>query len=166
MKLKKKALLYEIANMAYLIADTGAADCHNLHLVRDICQEGNIDRVNRILALAYSKALTVLLPILRPPHKVHDHSQEIPETDGYPITLIPLPSSAPSKSKNPIYLLIKETVHEYLVSMVLADWLEITLPEVAGVWKIKAESSLRSLSETVSGLTSGGTYAFQRKVPW
>ena len=66
MKLKKKALLFDIANMAYVIADTGDFANHKLHRVRDICQEGNIQRVSRVLGLAYSNLLAVLLPVIVP----------------------------------------------------------------------------------------------------
>ncbi|MCH5230142.1 MAG: hypothetical protein J1F12_09175, partial [Muribaculaceae bacterium] len=67
MKLKKSALIYDISNIAYVIADTGDDSSHILHKVRDICEEGNLDRVSRILGLAYARLLTILSPVLNSP---------------------------------------------------------------------------------------------------
>lgn len=133
MKLNRKKLLYDIANLAYTIADTGENNRHTLHRVRDICQDGNIDRVNSVIDLAYSKVMTVLKVRLRIPPEIKLH--------------------------------LKEAVHEYLVCCVLADWLAITLPEAADVWKFRAEACFDAIKEIVSSiLTNSSTRGFRRRL--
>ena len=159
MKIRRKALLYDIANMAYTIADTGEDNRHTLHRVRDICEDGNIDRVNRILQLAYTKVLTVLLPIGAPPRlegaSALDFFFHLRKDGALKFSL----------TKERI-MHIKETVHEFMVSMVLYDWLSITLPEAADVWKFKFETCLEALSDLVSEVSiSSFLRGFRRCVP-
>lgn len=169
MRIKRKALLYDIANMAYTIADTGEDNRHILHRVRDICEDGNIDRVNRVLALAYSKVLTVLLPVLipNPQTEKRGNGDEVcsqhGEGEDFEIHL--------RKGRGFRFLLtkeremnIKETVHEFMVCMVLADWLGVTLPEAADVWKFRAERCIEALKEIVVSLSYRQTCAFSRRV--
>lgn len=163
MKLKKKALLYDIANIAYTVADTGEHNRHTLHRVRDICQDGNIDRVARVLGLAYANILTVLLPVLdRPKTDINRDSSASPH--DYEICF--------RNDRTLKYLLtkerqlkIKESAHEYMVCMVLADWLGITLPEAADVWKYKAECALEAIADTVASVMNASFSAgFRRRV--
>lgn len=50
-------LRFDIENLAFVIADTwrGRVDEHRLHQVFDICQEGNLDRVRDVVALALAR---------------------------------------------------------------------------------------------------------------
>ena len=158
MKITKKALLYDIANLAYTIADNGEPGDHRLHRVRDICQDGNIDRVARILGLAYADILSILLPLITTPAINIDrdfssspHDYEIcfrnDRTLKYLLT----------KERQ---LKIKESAHDYMVCMVLADWLGFTLPSEAPLWRQRAERSLEALAS--ASFFSG---SFTRQVP-
>lgn len=162
MKIQKKALLYDIANMAYLIADNGEPLNHGLHRVRDICQEGNIDRVARILGLAYSDILSVLSPIIISPEI--DITKDVSQTPrSYPIEFKDnedLKYALTTEKK----LKIKETSHEYMVSMVLADWLSVTYPPAADVWKYKFETAREHLHDLVAEVTSSATCTFRRSL--
>lgn len=164
MKIRKKALLYDIANIAYMIADNGDDLNHGLHRVRDICEEGNIDRVSRILGLAYSNILTVLLPVIASPRididkdwsaEPHDYEICFRKDTGFRFALT-----------KELQLKIKETAHEYMVAMVLYDWLSMTFPVAADVWKYRMEAAFESLGDTVSGVFSsmGGSKGFRRRL--
>lgn len=155
-------MLYDIANMAYVIADTAETDRHVLHQVRDICQDGNIHRVSRILGLAYSQILVVLSPVIRDPlidigkdfsSKAHDYEIPFKETESLRYLL-----STEKKLK------IKETCHEYMVCMVLADWLGAIYPVAADVWKYRAEKALENLQELSASISASSTYGFRRKL--
>ena len=162
MKIEYKALLYDIANMAYVIADTGRDSLHSLHRVRDIVEDGNIDRVSRVLGLAYVQVINILSPLLRSPRvdickdfsaKPRDYVLNFRNDRGCSFSLT-----------KEIKLHIKETVHEYMVCMVLADWLGITLPEASDVWKFRAEGCLTALRETCAEIADSYTAGFRRKV--
>ena len=149
MRIKEKALLYDISNLAFAIADTGEHNRHTLHRVRDICEDGNIDRVSRILGLAYANVLTVLSGILEPP-KIDLRRDLSVKTRDYLIDL-----KKCLKISKEISLKVKETAHEYMVCMALADWLEITMPETAPVWRERANACLNVLSATASSILAG-----------
>lgn len=162
MKLKHQSLLYDIENMAFVIADTVEKDRHALHCVRDICREGNIDRVSRMLGLAYSKIMAVLSPVILSPgmsleHDFslhpHDYAINFKTTRAFRYVLTP-----------EIKLKIKETAREYMVCMVLADWLGVTLPEAADVWKYRADLALEALAHTVSNLSFSLNAGFRRRL--
>ena len=162
MKLKKKALLFDIANMAYIIADTHKYDRHALHRVRDICEEGNIKRVSRILGLSYSTLLSVMFPILESPKLSLDRVNSSSPHDycfnfcrdtktGFSLT--------PERK-----LKLKEICHEYMVCMVLADWLGVTFPEAVEVWKFRAEKALEAIKETVAEVMTGSYKNIKRRL--
>ena len=169
MRISRKALLYDIANMAYVIADTGFDEPHILHQVRDVCEEGNIDRVNRILGLCYARVLSILLPLISRPVENKSETGDTSDTnqegeksgkEGYFEICF-------QKEGEMSYLLtperklkIKELIHEYMVSKVLWDWLEITYPVAADVWKDKTIRAFDALRDSV-----GGCMTVRRRVP-
>lgn len=160
MKIKYKALLYDIANMAYLIADTGEPLRHTLHRVRDICQDGNIDRVARILGLAYSRALSVLSPILVNP-KINPDKDESSMPHDY-VFNFKCNGGFKYLITTELKLHLKETIHEYMVCMVLADWLAVTLPEAADVWKFRVDKALEALSDSVASISYSACGSLRR----
>lgn len=162
MKIKKKALLYDIANMAFVIADTGDVSNHKLHRVRDICEDGNIDRVSRILGLAYADILAVLLPVISMPRLDVNRDNSATPHD-YEICFRKDAAIRYSLTKER-QLKIKETAHEYMVCMVLADWLAVTYPEAADVWKFRMEGAMDMLKETVAAVAGASMCGFRRKL--
>lgn len=162
MILLKKALLYDISNMAYMIADTGEPLNHSLHKVRDICQDSNIDRVARVLGLAYSNIIEALRPIINSsginPDKdlsSRPRNYSIPLRCDHELRHILTPGQK---------LRIKEHCHVYMVSLALQDWLEMTLPQAADVWKDRAEGALEALQAIASSIISSLTGGLRRRV--
>lgn len=152
-RISKAALIHDVANMAFVIADiyAGRYEGHGLHQVTDICQEGNIDRVARVAGLAFAKASSALSAIVVPETKkrildlsaeVHDYVLRLRVCDGRHI---------PGFVKTSTAIRIKETLHEYMVCMILADWLGVTLPEAAPEWKERAERCLSALASSGLG---------------
>lgn len=162
MKIEYKALLYDIANMAYIIADTGQDYQHSLHRVRDIVEEGNIDRVSRVLGLAYVQVLEILSPLLKSP-RIDLCKDFSVEPHDYFINFRSVGDCRYTLTKE-IKLRIKETVHEFMVCMVLKDWLGVTLPEAADVWKFRAEGCLQALKEIAAEVSVSYSAGFRRKL--
>ncbi len=129
MKIDRDIIIEDVADLAYVVGDvhSGERSAHRLHQTFDICAEGNIDRVNRILDLGTAE-INLMLRHYRHDIGVRDQ-------------------------------LVEKCVHEYLVARVMADWLAVTLPEAADVWKEKA-------SEARSALASATTCApLLRRLP-
>ena len=162
MKITKKSLIYDISNMAYVVADFDPAN-HSLHRVRDICQDGNIDRVARVLGLCYSKVISLLFPVLQPP-RCDENRDCLAEPHDFEFIFRKEGSLRFLLTKE-IKLNIRETIREYMVTSVLADWLGITLPEAADVWKFKAETAFSSLQEIIAEVSYKGQGGFRRRVP-
>lgn len=158
MKLTKKALLYDISNLAYLIADTGEDGRHTLHRVRDICEDGNIDRISRLLGLAFTEILDILKPIVESPAMDVNHDFTAVPRD-YEIKF-----RKETKLSSVVRMRIKETAREYMVSRVLADWLSLTLPETAETCKTRLGLSMQLLKETAEAAEAEGYSVMKRRV--
>lgn len=68
--LKREQLLYDVGNYCYVEGDIMPEDTqHTRHMVQDVVQEGNVDRVTRILDLAHSDVVERLYPFTQ--HEIH-----------------------------------------------------------------------------------------------
>ena len=130
-------LIYDIENYAFVEGDIAPADnAHQSHQVFDIAQDGNVDRVNRVLNLAVSEITEQLYPYAKEEINgdtlAYDDKASAP--DSYAITL-KLPSDFAANTVQ----LITRMIHEYLVYRVLQDWLSITYPDASAKWLDKIE---------------------------
>lgn len=159
MKLRKETLLYDISNIAYVIADKNEEN-HELHKVRDICQDGNIDRVSRILGQAYAEILVLLAPLLTPRViDVNRDSSAMPRDYKIEFTT---ESDLRLKLTPEKKLKIRELSHEYMVCRVMADWLGIILPQEAEIWRMRCEKTFEKLRQIVTDIVSLVTLNFRR----
>ena len=63
LKFLRSELLYDIKNYAFVEADVmGEERQHGQHVLAEIGEEGNVDRVNRILAVVHAAAVEMLYP--------------------------------------------------------------------------------------------------------
>lgn len=158
MVLKREELLYDIKNNAYVEGDVmQVKDEHDRHQVQDIGEEGNIDRVTRMLDLAHAECVEALYPYTKevveaetelddiPSFVLKESEEEETESTDYEIFLL-VPDDY---SKTTIKLLVKY-IHEYMVCRVLADWLSITKPSSSANWQGKADEMMESMRESVN----------------
>lgn len=133
--IEREDLYHEISNLAYIIADTreNTMPAHTLHQTYDICEEGNRERIDHILSVAFMEACCNLRDLVyvsfhnvgpsRP--IVMEFRQEIPDET--------------------CLLGLQLTLKDYLVSRALGDWLSVTLPPASTVWKENSTEALRKL---------------------
>lgn len=139
-ELMKEIVLQDAASMAFVIADLreGEMSAHRLHPVYDITEGENRMRAEQVIRRAWEELASAgLKPSL--------HSSESPQPHNF---------TTPQ-------LQIRETVREYLMARVLADWLGITLPDAAPVWEKKS----RELLATLRSMTRGGISRGRRVPP-
>lgn len=119
----REQLLYDIKNIAYVEADVmSAEDEHQRHQVFDIAEDGNVDRVTRVMDLAVDKCREILFPLTKTVvDEVESRDDNLKETPVYYIYL----SLPQSFSKTTLDYLSK-LIHELIVYTVLVDWLSIT----------------------------------------
>ena len=119
----RSQLLYDIKNIAYVEADVmPAKEEHQRHQVFDIAEDGNVDRVTRVMDLAVAKCKEILFPLTKTVvDEVESRDDKLKETQVYYIYL----SLPQSFSKTTLDYLSK-LIHEFIVYTVLVDWLSIT----------------------------------------
>lgn len=146
--LKRKALIYDIENYAYVEADTMQADDDRQRKhIFDIAQEGNIDRVNRIMQLAYSELVNMLFPYTNTP--VPSDGMEIGNTIETPEEYV-ISMTVPATFSSTTATLLGKLLHEYIVYRVLTDWFAITNPNAQVGWAIKLEDVKSRIRECIN----------------
>lgn len=135
----REQLLYDIKNLAFVEGDVLSDEAqHSKHQVQDIGEDGNIDRVTRMLDLAIAHCVEVLYPISK--IDVADGTvlnDNLTETATYTVTLL-VPDDFSQTTVN--YL--EQLIHNLLVYYVLADWMSIANvanPKSAANWAAKAQ---------------------------
>ncbi len=153
--MKRDELLYDIRNYAYIEGHVwGEENQHAQHTLVEIGEEGNVDRVNRILAITHAAAVEMLYPYTKEQadEEVIDNKLWTPQE--YRIEMR-VPSAM---SKTTLHLLIR-LIHEYMVSRMLYDWLSVTHPDAAQNWLDKAMEA----KEEIDSIKHHRTGALRRK---
>ena len=146
--LRRDQLLYDVGNYCHLEGDIIPEDTqHSRHMVQDVAQEGNADRVTRILDIVRDDVAERLYPFTQT--RIHhpavdDHLRERPV---YAIFL-----NVPESYSQTTLNLLGKLIHELMVCMAMADWMSITNPPKEETWSRKAEATLRRIHQ-VKGQT-------------
>lgn len=134
LRFDRNELLDDIKGEAWVEWKTMKGDDHDKHLVADIAEKGNIERVTRVLDLTFAHAVELCLPYakieLRRSRNTRDNEYE--EADEYVMQMV-----VPGTFSETTLTLLERYIHELLVSAVLADWLGTTKPESAERWATK-----------------------------
>ena len=141
LKFLRKELLYDIKNYAYVEADVmGEERQHAQHVLADVGESGNVDRVNRILPVVHSAVTEMLYPYTKSKPIDEEIDDMMSAPDEYIIEMhIPMTMSRTT------LMLLSRLIHEYMVYRVLGDWLSITNAEASANWYAKAEEAERQI---------------------
>lgn len=132
---KRQELLYDASNYSYVEADTipEGDECRR-HQVFDITQEGNVNRVTRVLNMAHAECVEMLYPYTK--EEIPDGQEALDdvmrEPEEYEIKL-----NLPASFSLTTVKMLESLIHEYLVCRVLADWMSITNAESEATWEKK-----------------------------
>ena len=137
----REQLLYDIKNLAYVEGDVLPDEAqHSKHQVQDIGEDGNIDRVTRMLDLALAHCVEVLYPFSKADVEsglvLNDN---LTETATYTVTLL-----VPDDFSDTTAKYLEQLIHNLLVYYVLADWMSIANvanPNSAANWAAKAQDT-------------------------
>lgn len=131
-------LLYDVANYAYVEADImDDKQEHAKHQTFDVAEDGNVDRVTRMLTLAHAECVEYLYPYTkRMSEKVETRVDLLDNVDEYIIEM-----DLPKEFSKSTLDLLEWYIHEYMVCRVLYDWFLITKPEAAGAWKTRMDAA-------------------------
>ncbi len=144
--LKREQLLYDIENYCYIEGDIMPEDTqHQRHMVQDVGQEGNVDRVTRVLDIAYADIVERLYPFTQ--HEIH-HPVVDDRLRNKPVYGIFL--SVPETYSQTTLNLLGKLIHELLVCEAVADWLSIVNPQKEETWRRKVEQVIQRINEIKS----------------
>lgn len=145
-------LLYDIKNYAYIEGHKLDDDAeHVRHLTTDIGEDGNIDRVLRILSVVHAGVAEILYPYTKV--EVEEDGElcdKLPEPRHYIIDL-----RVPATMSRTTLRLLERLIHEYMVYRVLYDWLSIVNPSAAESWGLKASATEDEI-ERAKNMRTGG----------
>lgn len=138
----REQLLYDIKNYAYVESHVLPPDAeHARHMVADVGEEGNVDRVTRVLDLGVAMCREMLYPWAKKDIGKTELDDTLTEREQYVIVM-----NVPSTMSQTTLTLLERQIHEYLVCRGVADWLSITNPQKSETWLAKAaeaESEIR-----------------------
>lgn len=139
----REQLLYDIKNYAYIEGHVwGEGNQDAQHTLVDIGEEGNVDRVNRILETVHSAVVEMLYPYTREEAAEDEVIRDCMETpESYLIVM-----RVPATMSRTTLKLLNGLIHEFMVARVIYDWLSITHPEAAGNWLDKSEAAEREIN--------------------
>jgi len=141
----RSELLYDVQNYSFVEGDILPDEAQNAkHQVMDIGEEGNVDRVNRIISLAFAECIELLYPFTK---EEMEDEEELSDTmerkNTYTMTLT-LPEDF---AKNTCEILVRY-IHEYLTCRIMADWMSIVKPEAYATWKLKTDEAKDNIIST------------------
>ncbi len=153
LRYRRDDILYDISNLAYVEGEViGEEQQHSHHTVVDICESGNRDRVLRVLDVVHAGVIEMLYPYTKEELREFEVVFNCPRDPEEYVVVLELPDGV---SRTTLHLLAK-LVHEYMVYMVLYDWLSMAWPQKAESWMIKAEMTkekIRNIINTRRGRT-------------
>ena len=159
----REQLLYDIKNYAYIEGHVWGEDSpeirHAQHTLVEIGEEGNVDRVNRILGTVHAAAVEMLYPYTKQ-EPVDDEviCDCMWAPDKYQIIMqVPV-----SMSRTTLHFLSK-LIHEFMVARVIYDWLSITHTEAARNWldkALEAEQEINSIKNSRTGVLRRPSHPF------
>lgn len=114
---------------------------HGRHQVMDICEDGNVDRVTRVLDLAFADCVELCYSYTK--HPVDDGTILDDTLDEQAIYEMRL--SVPEKFSFTTLNLLRSLIHELLVYKVLYDWTSITKPDSKTNWQEKIEDAEKEI---------------------
>lgn len=131
-------LLYDIANCAHIEGDImDEAAQHARHQTQDVAEDGNVDRVTRVLDLAHSQIVELLYPFTKVPTEDEMTMLDVLyDRSSYVVEL-----SVPADFSQTTVEYLSKLIHELLVCRALADWMSITNPAKAQAWAEKAQTA-------------------------
>lgn len=146
----REELLYDIKNYAYIEGHVwGEENQHAQHTLVEIGEEGNVDRVNRILEVVHAAAIEMLYPYTKQePSEDEVICDRMLTPDTYLIKM-----KVPRTMSRTTLQLLNKLIHEFMVARVIYDWLSITHPEAARNWLEKAMEATDEINSVKNSRT-------------
>lgn len=145
--MQRDELLFDIANMAYVEGDIiKTEDEHDRHQITDIIEDGNRERIDRMLSKAFSDVVEATFPYSKSEIEgaaARSNLHESPKR--YILSLVVADDFSLTTVEHLVHY-----IHEYMVSTALYDWMSITNPEAAEKWQLKATDAMSEIRISIN----------------
>lgn len=148
MKFKREELLYDCKNYAFVEGDVMETKTeHDRHQVFDMCEEGNVDRVTRVLNLAFSQCVELCYPY----SKVEAAEETILDDrleyrEEYELKLLVYEDFS-----HTTLVLLRDLIHELMVYKAMSDWMSLTKKQSKSTWQEKIEDAEKGIIAMLNG---------------
>ena len=122
---------------------------HAKHQVFDIAQDGNVDRVTRMLNLCFARCVELCYPFSK--ENVIDGmatNDILVAHEKYELTL-----RVPDDFSATTVILLTKLIHELMVDYVMQDWMSITKPKSKATWQEKIDTIEGNITTALKGRT-------------
>ena len=153
MTFRRSEIIYHISNDAFIQRQAAKASVD----VSDLCADGNIEHVERVMRLTMSAIVELMYSATKaelselPPAADGDYELsgecdcECDCSDKAFVVVLHI-ADASATTMRYLYNLIKEL----LIDSVLADWLSIVAPDLSTLWQSKAETATEEISAAIN----------------
>lgn len=150
----KQELLYDIKNTAYIFGDSqkkADTDTHTLHNIFDVGEEGNRDKLARILDSAVEDCREMLFRFAKDEMRGGGFdSNEWEECVGSPCNeeeAYYLAMMMPSGFSSTTVHTMTVYIHDYIVNQSLYEWMVLVYPDGAEQFKLLAEEKRQKIKD-------------------
>ena len=158
----RREVLDDVKQLAFVEGDIMEVSSeHARHQVFDIGEDGNVDRVSRVMDTSFARCVEACYPYSKEPvGGFPNHGWccvgDVPKEPLAYNDMFRDPRFFNMKllvpagmSKTSLELLVRY-VHDFMVAAVMADWLGITKPDAASKWSTKADQLEDSIKSVLS----------------
>lgn len=147
---KRSEIVDDLKNYAFVIGDIlKTQDEHDRHQIQDIGEDGNIDRVTRVMNLCMAECREVLFPYTKEDvEDTESRTNTLTEVKEYNIEML-----VPDDFSNTTVTLLEQLIHEFIVARIMADWMSITNKAEEPTWREKAEDAMTKIKRCKSSRT-------------
>ena len=144
----RSELVYDCENYSFVEADImQEEEQHAKHQVFDIAQDGNVDRVTRVLNLCFAHCVELCYPYSR--ETVADGmatTDVLVAHDKYELVL-----RVPDDFSATTVRYLTKLIHELMVDWVMQDWMSITKPKSKATWQEKIDVLEGKITSAIKG---------------
>lgn len=143
---KREEMMFQVVNRLHILQKQLQNDSPDMHaIIEDIDDEHYEDEATRSMNLAYQEAVDIVYSLTKVPV---EHDGSLDNTFGEPCHYTMAMRLPKDFSKGTVALL-KNLVHEYIVTRIIEDWLKLTFPSQVEFWH-KQASEIEEKIKTAS----------------
>ena len=147
---KRTEILDDLKQYSYVEGDIlKTQDEHDRHQIQDIGEDGNVDRVTRVMNLCMADCREILYPYTKVDvEDAETRTDTLVAVEEYNIVML-----VPDDFSKTTQTLLELLIHEFVVASIMADWMSITNKPKEETWQKKAEKARRRIKGCMNNRT-------------